>query len=199
MVADQLIPRGIADPRILDAMGAVPREAFIPPEFFLHAYDDGPLPIGGGQTISQPYIVALMTQAAKLKPTDRVLEIGTGSGYQAAVLSLLVSEVYSIERIETLAFEAQRALADWGCKNVTVMTGDGSIGWAEQGPFDAILVTASAPRIPPSLIEQLSPGGRLIIPIGDFAGQHLIRFTQGDGEEILEAVRFVPLLGKEGF
>lgn len=201
MVEQQLLPRGIDDPATLEAMRSVPREAFIPSHLEDLAYDDGPLPIGAGQTISQPYIVAIMTQLAQLKPDDRVLEIGTGSGYQAAVLSTIVKEVYTVERFDELLDNANRAFDQLGYTNITSKIGDGSLGWPEHAPYDAILVTAGAPAAPQTLIDQLAPNGRLIIPIGPETLQSLVRITKTDPlkTEEFEPVRFVPLVGKEGY
>lgn len=202
MVATQIEARGITDPFVLDAMRTVPRERFVPASLAECAYDDGPLPIGEGQTISQPYIVAVMTQAARIKPGERVLEIGTGSGYGAAVLSRVAAEVYTIERIGALAETARRRLSELGYANVHVLEGDGSLGWAEHAPYDAILVTAGAPRVPKTLLSQLVIGGRLIMPVGPHYGQRLVRVTRTDSHEYdhenLEAVAFVPLIGAEG-
>jgi protein-L-isoaspartate(D-aspartate) O-methyltransferase len=202
MVATQIEARGITDPLVLDAMRSVPRERFVPATMAEFAYDDGPLPIGKGQTISQPYIVAVMTQAARIKPGARVLEIGAGSGYGAAVLSRIAAEVYTVERIGDLAESARRRLAGLGYSNVHVLEGDGTLGWAEHAPYDAILVTAGAPRAPKTLLGQLVIGGRLIMPMGASHGQRLVRVTRTDAHEYehedLEAVTFVPLIGAEG-
>ena len=179
-------------------MGRVPRHLFVPPALEQQAYDDHPLPIGYGVTISQPYIVALMTQAAGIKPGQRVLEVGTGSGYQAAILATLTDEVYSIELIPELAQSAGERLARLGYGHVQVKSGDGYLGWPEFAPFDAIIVTAAAPEIPPALKDQLKDGGRLIIPVGPtFGPQYLLRLTrQGNTfqEEMLSPVAFVPLV-----
>jgi protein-L-isoaspartate(D-aspartate) O-methyltransferase len=166
MVDAQIAARGVRDPRVLEAIGAVPREEFVDPGFEEFAYEDGPLPIGASQTISQPYIVALMIEAAELKPTDRVLEVGTGSGYAAAVISLIAARVYGIERHATLVEEATRRLQKLGYENIELRVGDGTRGWPEAAPFDAILVAASGPEVPTALKEQLAIGGRLIIPVG---------------------------------
>jgi protein-L-isoaspartate(D-aspartate) O-methyltransferase len=202
MVATQIEARGITDPLVLEAMRAVPRESFVPASLAKFAYDDGPLPIGKGQTISQPYVVAVMTQAARIKPGERALEIGTGSGYGAAVLSRIAAEVYTVERIGELADSARRRLSALGYANVHVLEGDGSLGWAEHAPYDAILVTAGAPRVPKTLLSQLVIGGRLIMPVGPGHGQRLVRVTRSDTHEYeheeLEAVAFVPLIGAEG-
>jgi protein-L-isoaspartate(D-aspartate) O-methyltransferase len=203
MVERQLKPRGIRDPKVLASFCKTPRHQFVPAELISLAYADGPLPIGFGQTISQPYIVALMTEAAKIRPTDRVLEIGTGSGYQAAILSPLAKEVYTIERLPELAKTAEQRFHEIGLNNIAVKIGDGSLGLEEEAPFDVILVTAGAPVVPASLIKQLKAAGRLILPVGDAISQQLLRICkQADGsltQEILEAVRFVPLIGKEGW
>ena len=166
MVDRQIEHRGIENPRVLQALRDVKRHLFVPPEEITEAYEDHPLPIGHGQTISQPYIVALMTESIDPQKTDRVLEIGTGSGYQAAVLSKLVKEVYSIEIVEALGREAQKRLKDLGYDNVTVRVGDGYKGWPEKAPFDAIVVTAAPPEIPQALIDQLAEGGRMVVPVG---------------------------------
>lgn len=166
MVSQQLESRGITDQRVLDAMRHVPREAFVPADMAAHAHADNALPIGAGQTISQPYIVALMAQAAGVQPSDRVLDVGTGSGYGAAVLGRLARRVYSVERHELLARRAGATLARLGYSNIEVRTGDGSLGWVEAAPFDAIIVAASGRRIPPALLEQLTVGGRLVMPVG---------------------------------
>jgi protein-L-isoaspartate(D-aspartate) O-methyltransferase len=204
MVASQIEGRGITDPLVLDAMRAVPRERFVPASLAKFAYDDGPLPIGHGQTISQPYIVAVMTQAAKLKAGARALEIGTGSGYGAAVLSRIAAEVYTVERVGALAEEARGRLAALGYGNVHVLTGDGTLGWAEHAPYDGILVTAGGPRVPKALLNQLGVGGRLIMPVGPVSHrQRLVRVTRTDAHEYeyedLEEVAFVPLIGAEGW
>ena len=196
--------RGIRDDRVLQAMLDVPRERFVGLDLAEFAYDDSPLPIDEGQTISQPYIVALMTEALQLGPEDRVLEIGTGSGYAAAVLAQVAGQVFTIERHRSLADQARRRLEKLGCDNVEVRCGDGTLGWPEHAPYDAIVVTAAGPDAPRSLIEQLAPGGRLVIPTGTtLAGQKLLRLTRVDRENVeieeLGAVRFVPLIGEEGW
>lgn len=199
-----LISRGINDQQVLRAMERVPRENFVGPDLTEFAYEDSPLPIEEGQTISQPYIVALMTEAMQLKPDDNVLEIGTGSGYAAAVLSRIVKQVYTIERHEGLASLAGGRLHELGYDNVTVRCGDGTRGWPEHAPFDAIVVTAGAPAVPQSLVRQLALGGRLVIPTGVHRHeQKLVRVTRVSEEktetEELAGVRFVPLVGEEGW
>lgn len=189
------------DPRVMKAIGDVPRHEFVPLDERPYAYLNRPLPIGHGQTISQPYIVAVMTDLLHPAPDQRVLEIGTGSGYQAAILAELVKEVYSIEIIEPLGQEAKKRLARLGYNNISVKIGDGYYGWQEQAPFDAIVVTAAASHIPPPLIRQLKVGGRMVIPVGSlFMTQELLLVTKGEGNEIttrqILPVRFVPLTGK---
>jgi protein-L-isoaspartate(D-aspartate) O-methyltransferase len=201
MVARQLKARDITDPRVLTAMGKVPRDRFVPEDLSSLAYEDHPLPIGLGQTISQPYIVALMTQWAEIKPGDKVLEVGTGSGYQAAVLAELTDRVFSIELLPELAEAARTRLRDLGYGRVQVKSGDGYQGWPEEAPFDAILVTATAPEVPPALKEQLKEGGRLVIPVGPAGSVQellLLRKVKGDlKEEQRVPVRFVPLVKPE--
>jgi len=202
MIRDQLIARDIVDPRVLDAMRTVPRHRFIPANLHPMAYADGPLPIGNNQTISQPYIVALMTQMLELSPDDVVLEIGTGSGYQAAILSRLAACVYSLERFVQLGNRAARTLAELGCDNVEVHIGDGSQGLPDMAPFDAIVVTAAAPAIPGPLRGQLADGGRLVLPVGDDRQQMLQRVRRTGPTwkiENLIPVMFVPLFGRHGF
>ncbi len=202
MVMEQLVSRGITDERVLTAMGTVPRQRFVEPGQEAIAYSDRPLPIGHHQTISQPYIVARMTEELELAPDDRVLEIGTGSGYQAAVLAELVQQVYTVEKIEPLLKQAQRILAELGYDNVFTKRLDGTRGWPESAPFDAILVTAGAPNVPRPLVEQLADGGRMIIPVGDQSLQELSKVTKKGGkarEEKLGGCRFVPLLGAHGW
>jgi protein-L-isoaspartate(D-aspartate) O-methyltransferase len=200
MVNSQLVTRGIKDNRILKAMENIPRHLFVPESQKNRAYGDHPLPIGEGQTISQPYVVALMTEALKLKPTDRVLEIGTGSGYQAAVLAEIVKEVYTIEIKELLSKSADELLQKLGYRNITVKYADGYFGWKEYAPFDAVIVTASANHIPPPLIKQLKEGGRLIIPLGStLYYQTLTIATKKEGElevEQMGGVAFVPMVGE---
>ncbi len=203
MVERDIAGRGVTDRRVLAAMGSVPRERFLPPEMAEFAYEDSPLPIGSGQTISQPYIVALMAAAAELGPRDRVLEIGTGSGYGAAVLSRVAGEVWTVERHRELADLARDRLEAIGAVNAHVRTGDGTLGWPEAAPFDAIVVTAGGPAVPQALVEQLAEGGRLVIPVGgDTRAQHLLRARRrGDelAQEDLGPVRFVPLIGAQGW
>jgi protein-L-isoaspartate(D-aspartate) O-methyltransferase len=204
MVEDQLAARGIRDPRVLDAMRTVPREAFVAPALVFRAYDDGPLPIGHDQTISQPYVVARMIEAVAPRPEDRALEIGTGSGYSAAVLARVVTEVFTVERLEGLAVAAARCLAELGYANVHVRCGDGTLGWPEHAPYDVIIVTAAGPSVPPTLRVQLAPGGRLVMPVGPAPhAQQLVRLVRRPGgavvEERLDPVAFVPLIGAEGW
>jgi len=202
MVERQLAQRGITDERVLQAMREVPRHLFVPEDLWDMAYRDTPLPIGHGQTISQPYIVAYMTQMLHLTPDDRVLEVGTGSGYQAAVLSRLAKQVYTIERVEELARHAEQVLQELGYHNVLVRVGDGSYGWPEAAPFDAIIVTAAAPEVPPPLIAQLADEAPLIAPIGPAGYQDLVRlYKHGDRTQIeyLTPVAFVPLVGEHGW
>jgi protein-L-isoaspartate(D-aspartate) O-methyltransferase len=204
MIREHLMMRGIRDPAVLAAMRQVPREAFVDVGMQELAYEDHPLPIAEGQTISQPYIVAYMTEALELSGSERVLEIGTGSGYAAAVLSRIVDTVYSVERLEELARSARQRLERLGYTNVIVLEGDGTLGWPEHAPFDAIVVTAGAPRVPKPLLQQLAMGGRLVIPVGSSSFlQSLIRVRRlGEDEfryEDLCGVRFVPLVGAEGW
>lgn len=202
MVDRQLAKRGITDERVLEAMRQVPRHRFVPEDMWDLAYRDTPLPIGQGQTISQPYIVAYMTQLLHLGPEDRVLEIGTGSGYQVAILSRLAKQVYTIERIGDLARQAAKVLKELGYDNVHLRIGDGGYGWPEAAPFDAIMVTAAAPEIPQPLIAQLADGGRMVIPIGPTGYQDLLRLRRR-GEDIqrenMVPVAFVPLVGEHGW
>lgn len=204
MVDAQIRARGVRDARVLAAMASVPREAFVPEPIRAHAYDDSPLPIGGGQTISQPYILAVMIEALRLKGGERLLEVGTGSGYSAAVLAAIAAEVISIERLAPLADRARETLAALGIRNVELRQGDGSLGCAERAPFEAIVVAAGGPRVPQSLKAQLAIGGRLVMPVGaDEFGQELVRVTRApDGNystETLTGVRFVPLIGDEAW
>lgn len=202
MVEEQLIPRGISDDKVLAAMRKIPRHLFTPGKSLENAYGDYPLPVGEGQTISQPYIVALMTQCLELKGGEKVLEVGTGSGYQAAILAEIVKEVYSVERFESLAQKAQSLLDGLGYKNVRMRVGDGTEGWDEFAPYDGIIVTAGAPSIPEPLVEQLAERGRLVIPVGGAFGQELILVRKVDGEILQEYIcgcTFVPLVGKYGW
>jgi protein-L-isoaspartate(D-aspartate) O-methyltransferase len=202
MVMQQLVKRGIEDPRVLQAMRDTPRHLFVPARHRAMAYEDMPLAIGHEQTISQPLMVAMMTAALQLSGHERVLEIGTGSGYQAAILSRLALVVFSIERIPELADQARATLAIAGIMNVQICVGDGSLGLPEHGPYDAIVVTAASPKIPPALIGQLRPGGRMIIPVGDRYEQTLMRLTAtSDGPQVerLGGCRFVPLIGQQGW
>ena len=211
MVNQQLRPRGIKDERVLRAMETVPRHMFVSPELASAAYEDHPLPIGKNQTISQPFMVALMAEAARIQPTDKILEIGTGCGYSAAVLSMLASTVYTAEIIPELGNSAKNRLQELGYQNIEVMVEDGSVGFAEHAPFDAIVVTAGAPRVPQELLHQLSMGGRMVVPVrGESAflpGEKLLRLTRTAEEntphsfviEYLDDVRFVPLRGKAGW
>lgn len=201
MVERQLRGRGISDRRVLEAFETVPRHLFVPEEYRHLAYEDGPLPIGFGQTISQPFIVAYMTQLLDLTGKERVLEVGTGSGYQAAILSALTAEVHTIELIPALAERARATLAQIGVTNVSIHIGDGSLGWEAAAPYDAILVTAAGPRVPPPLLKQLADGGRMVLPVGE-RGAQVLELWRREGEqfsqETLLPVAFVPLRGKEG-
>ena len=202
MVEQQLRARGIRDEAVLQAMARTPRERFLPREQRHLAYHDRALPHARGQTVSQPYMVAVMTEALQLRTSDRVLEIGTGSGYQTAILSPLALAVYSVERIPELSEGAHAALSELALGNVNLRVGDGTVGWPEEAPFDAILVTAGAPRVPESLLAQLAEGGRLVIPVGDRLVQELVRVTrtkEGHETERLLTCRFVPLVGEEGW
>jgi protein-L-isoaspartate(D-aspartate) O-methyltransferase len=203
MVEWQIRDRGVHDPRVIAALMTVPREAFLPPALAELAYDDRPLPIEAGQTISQPYIVALMTAALELEPDDRVLEVGTGSGYAAAVLGEIAKDVFTIERHRVLADSARDRLATLGYGNVHVSCGDGTLGWSEHAPFNAIVVAAGGPTIPRALVDQLAIGGRLVVPVGAGPAQELLRITRvGEAEyrrEELGAVQFVPLIGAQGW
>lgn len=200
MVATQLRARGIRDPRVLDAMSEVPREAFVSSELAAEAYADHPLPIAAGQTISQPYIVALMTEALDLDDDDDVLEIGTGSGYAAAVAARIARRVFTIERHAELADTARDRLDALGCVNVAVRCGDGTHGWPEHAPYAAIVVAAAGPELPRELLEELAVGGRLVIPLGDATLQELVRITRTAParfrREMLGAVQFVPLVAE---
>jgi protein-L-isoaspartate(D-aspartate) O-methyltransferase len=202
MVDRQLAQRGITDERVLAAMRQVPRHRFVPEDMWDMAYRDTPLPIGQGQTISQPYIVAYMTQMLHLSPEDRVLEIGTGSGYQVAILGRLAKQVYTVERVEELARRAEQILKEMGYDTIHFRIGDGGYGWPEAAPFDAIVVTAAAPEVPQPLVAQLADGGRLIAPVGPIGYQDLVRLHRR-GEhverETLVPVAFVPLVGEHGW
>ncbi len=202
MVETQIKARGVKDTRVLEAMLKVPRHLFVEEALRDQAYGDFPLPIGEGQTISQPYIVAIMTEALKLKGNERVLEVGTGSGYQTAILAELALWVYTIEKYSSLLKRAKNTLIKLGYKNISFKLGDGSLGWKEVAPFDAIIVTAAAPKIPQPLIDQLLEGGRIVIPVGDEYSQVLVKGIKKDGKlrtQTLEAVRFVKLVGAYGF
>ena len=202
MVAEQLEARGIRDPRVLEAMGRVPREAFTDEDDRKRAYEDIPIQIGWAQTISQPYMVALICEAAAVRPGQKVLDVGTGSGYQAAVLVELGAEVFSIERIRQLAERAENKLVTAGYGQVTVLLGDGSVGLPEEAPFDAITVAAAAPEPPPTLYDQLVVGGRLVVPIGNRRAQRLeVVVRTPEGPAVVHSVpcRFVPLVGEEGY
>ncbi|UCC88127.1 MAG: protein-L-isoaspartate(D-aspartate) O-methyltransferase [Anaerolineales bacterium] len=202
MVERQLAQRGIVDERVLQAMREVPRHRFVPEDLWDMAYRDTPLPIGYDQTISQPYIVAYMTQMLHLSPDDRVLEVGTGSGYQAAILSRLAKQVYTIERVEGLAQCAEQVLQDLDYRNVLVRIGDGGYGWPEAAPFDAIIITAAAPEVPPPLIAQLAEDAPLVTPVGPAGYQELVRLhKRGDQTQLehLVPVAFVPLVGEHGW
>lgn len=198
MVRNQIVARGITDTLVIKAMTEIPRHEFVPTQYQHMAYGDFPLPIGEGQTISQPYVVALMTEEIELTPSDRVLEIGTGSGYQAAVLAMIGAEVYSIEIVPSLAEHASRLLSEMGYDNVHVKCGDGFLGWPEAAPFDAIIITCAPKTVPQPLIEQMAEGGRLIVPLGDdFQMLTLLRMTGGEvTRDELIPVRFVPMKGK---
>ena len=197
MVEQQLKPRGIKEERVLAAMAKVPREEFVPADARPSAYEDGPLPIGYDQTISQPYVVAFMTEQLRPKRSDRVLEIGSGSGYQAAILGELVAEVYTIEIVEPLGKSAEATLQRLGYKNVHVRVGDGYKGWPEEAPFDAIIVTCAPEKVPQPLVDQLKDGGRMVIPVGERFAQQLYLLEKKNGqlkESVTLPVRFVPML-----
>jgi protein-L-isoaspartate(D-aspartate) O-methyltransferase len=203
MVESQLRQRGIRDERLLAAMSKVPRHEFVSQQNWNEAYADHPIPIAEKQTTSQPYMIAAMIQAAQIKPEDRVLEIGAGSGYQTALLAELASQVFAVERYASLAEAAQKTLERLGYRNARIVTGDGSLGLPEAAPFDAIVVSAAAPRIPQALIDQLAVGGRLLIPIGE-SDQQLLQLVQRNTDgttsvRTLEGCRFVPLIGEQGF
>lgn len=202
MVNEQIIKRGIRDERVIAAMRKVERHQFVDSALRPRAYNDTPLPIGGGQTISQPYMVALMTECLHMESDSRILEIGTGSGYQAAVLSLLCQSVFSIERDPALAKRARQILDSVGCDNIAIRVADGTLGWAEYAPYDGIIVTAGAPMVPEKLLAQLKNGARMVIPIGDIKSQRLFIYQRhGDKFETSElcSCAFVPLVGKEGW
>jgi protein-L-isoaspartate(D-aspartate) O-methyltransferase len=202
MVKNQLIPRGIRDQRVLDVMAKVPRHLFVEEALLGEAYNDHPLPIGHGQTISQPYIVALMTEALLLKGTEKVLEIGTGSGYQTAILADLCDKVYTVERIRPLMVKARKTLDELGYNNVMFKAFDGTLGWKAFEPFDAIMVTAGAPEVPQPLLSQVAEGGRMVIPVGSRFSQELIRIVKKQGSfvrEDLGGCRFVDLIGAHGW
>ena len=202
MVETQIAARGVSDERVLSAMREIPRHIFVPAPYQDAAYNDSPLPIGKGQTISQPYIVAVMTELLKVQPTDTVLEIGSGSGYQAAILGKLGRSVITVERIPEVAELARANLARVGITNVTVVTGDGTTGYPPAAPYEAILITAATPAVPPPLIEQLAEGGRLVAPVGSRDLQELVRLTKRQGrtvQELFGGVVFVPLLGEHGW
>lgn len=199
----RLEAQGITDQKVLEVMRRIPRHLFIPNALWDHAYADHPVPIDRGQTISQPYIVALMTQALQLEKSDRVLEIGTGSGYQTAILAELAKHVYTIERFPELSEKAKKLLTEAGYTNISFLVGDGTLGWPEEAPFDKIIVTAAAPEVPKALVEQLSERGRLVIPVGGRQVQALLALTKEEGgklrREELCACSFLPLVGKEGW
>ncbi len=202
MVETQLRARGVADERVLHAMATVPREEFVPRWLRDRAYDDQPLEIGGGQTISQPFVVAATLEAACVRPEDRLLDVGTGSGYGAAVASLLAKEVFTVERLRDLGRAAERRLHRFGFTNVTPYVGDGSLGWPEHAPYDVILAGAAGPRLPDSWKCQVRDGGRIVAPVGPTGQQRLMRWTRTGDEfanEALFDVRYVPLVGEEGF
>jgi len=205
MVETQIRARGVTDERVLAAMAKIPRHLFIDEALIEQAYNDNPLPIGKSQTISQPYIVALMTAALKLTGREKVLEIGTGSGYQTAILAELAEQVFSIERIAQLAAGARKRLDALNCFNVAMRVGDGTYGWREESPFDGIMVTAGAPKVPTILLEQLAVGGRLVIPTGGRISQELLRVTRMSADlnevktEVLCGCRFVDLIGEHGW
>jgi protein-L-isoaspartate(D-aspartate) O-methyltransferase len=203
MIDRQIRARGVSEPRVLAALGTVPREVFVAPELAELAYDDRPLPIEAGQTISQPYVVALMAESLELGPGERALEIGAGSGYAAAVLGRIAKEVYAVERHAQLAELARQRMQLLGYTNVSIKQGDGTLGWPEHAPYDAIAVAASGPDVPAALLEQLAMNGRLVMPIGDGFGQELVRITRVGANEYrhddLGAVQFVPLIGEQGW
>ncbi len=202
MVDEQIVERGVKDPRVLDAMRKVPRHEFLPEVLRDRAYGDHAMPIGEGQTISQPYIVAMMTEMLGLTGTERVLEIGTGSGYQAAILAELSEKVFTVERVRPLAEKARAALDRLGYRNVAMKIFDGTYGWKDMGPFDAIMVTAASPDVPQPLVEQLKEGGRLVIPVGERYTQYLVKLVKTAGGLVRETsipCVFVPLIGNHGW
>ena len=203
MITQQLRSRGIVDERVIEAMSRLPRERFVPPELQAAAYHDGALPIGYGQTISQPVMVAILLEAMELRGTERVLDVGTGSGYQAALLGMLARAVYSIEIVPELAERARSVIQDLGIENVVVVEGDGSIGYPQAAPYDAIVVAAAAPEVPQSLVQQLADGGRLLVPIGPVARSQVLRRVRRQGDELIHedlgGCIFVPLIGEEGY
>ena len=203
MVEDQVIARGVSDQRVIDAMLKVPRHLFVEDAFASQAYQDAPLPIGEKQTISQPYMVAFMSEALMLDGSETVLEIGTGSGYQAAILALMADRVFTLERIPALARRARKALDSCGLSKVNIRVADGTLGWSEMGSFDAIMVTAGAPEVPQEYLQQLAVGGRLVIPVGPRDSQVLMRVTRTSDKEFKEerllGCRFVPLIGEQGW
>ncbi len=202
MIERQIAPRGVRDSRVLEAMARIPREIFVDEALHGRAYSDSALPIGQGQTISQPYIAARMTELLAPSGSDRVLEIGTGTGYQTALLALLAEEVFTVERIAALAERASANLAGLGFRNVHLRIGDGSLGWIEKAPFDRILVAAAAPEVPPSLAAQLAPGGRMVLPVGDASTQVLtlvVAGSEGLERRAHEGCVFVRLIGEEGW
>ena len=204
MIVNQVANRGLRAPRVLAAMAWTPREWFLPPHLARSAYDDGPLPIGSGQTISQPYIVALMTASLAPHRRGRILEIGTGSGYQTAILARLAGTVFTVERLPDLLVEAEERFRRLGLTNIETRLGDGAAGWPEQAPFDRIIVAAAAPRVPGQLTAQLAPGGRLVIPVGDLSSQELVILERpASGAQLVQhqagGVRFVPLISRFAF
>nr|MBF0221809.1 protein-L-isoaspartate(D-aspartate) O-methyltransferase [Desulfobulbaceae bacterium] len=202
LVEEQLIPRGITSPAVIHAMQTVPRHMFVDDALHGQAYGDFALPIGEGQTISQPYIVALMTQALALTPTSRILEIGTGCGYQTAILSLICEKVYTVERIKALFIKARRNFDRLHYLNILYKLDDGSLGWQEHAPFDAIIVTAAGPEIPSALVDQLADPGIMVLPVGERQSQELTVIKKQDGvttQEVIEHVRFVRLIGEQGW
>ncbi|MDP3791374.1 MAG: protein-L-isoaspartate(D-aspartate) O-methyltransferase [Candidatus Omnitrophota bacterium] len=203
MVDEQLIPRGIADRKVLEVFRKVPRHEFVGKDMVQNAYNDYPLPIGDNQTISQPYMVALMTERLGLKGGEKVLEIGTGSGYQTAILAQIAKEVYSVERFKALADNASKILGRLEYKNVKIMVGDGTLGWEENAPYDGIIVTAGAPRIPDSLVKQLKDGGRMVIPVGSGGLGQMLTLVEKIGKNVRTSeicgCAFVPLIGREGW